>query len=203
MGDDGEYTIQVLYGTKNRTAETSFTFTGFTRIDITPPKILQPKDIVVDAEDKLGAKVSYDVLAIDDVDELVIPVCFPDSGSYFIIGENTVRCNATDIAGNKAIPVSFTITVNHGELIIPEWIKNIAEFWCQDKIDDASFVEGIQYLIDNNIIIVSTTSLNSGQSQEIPEWIKNTACWWADGLITDQDFASGIEYLISKGILKV
>ena len=203
MRDDGIYTIQVLYGTKNRTAQTTFTFTGSTSTDATPPKILQPKNIVVDSEDKLGVKVSYDVLVIDDVDELVKPVCFPDSGSYFIIGENKVECTATDISGNKAKPVSFIITVNQGELVIPEWVKNIAEFWCQDKIDDASFVEGIQYLIDNNIIIVSTTSLNSGQSQEIPEWVKNNACWWADGLITDQDFASGIEYLIAEGILKV
>ena len=86
---------------------------------------------------------------------------------------------------------------------IPSWVKNVAEFWCQDKINDASFIGGIQYLIDNNIIIVSTTTQNQDNSQGIPEWIKNNACWWSYGLITDQDFASGIEYLISNGILIV
>jgi len=122
--------------------------------------------------------------------------------NFFGIGETRVICNAQDSAGNRAAPVSFYVTVNPPDVAIPDWIKNVASFWCEDKIDDASFIEGIQYLIDNNIIIVSASS-GSGGTQEVPNWVKNNACWWSEGLISSEDFASGIEYLVSAGIIRV
>ena len=94
------------------------------------------------------------------------------------------------------------VIVNPPQAGIPDWVRNVASFWCEDKIDDAAFIEGIQYLIDNNIIIVSTTS-GYGSSQEIPNWVKNTACWWSEGLITSEDFTTGIEFLVSEGIIRV
>jgi len=86
---------------------------------------------------------------------------------------------------------------------IPSWIKTVAGYWCEDKLDDSSFVEGIKYLIDNDIIVVSTTSSGYGGSQNIPSWIKNNACWWSQDLIADGEFASGLEYLISSGIIHI
>ena len=88
-------------------------------------------------------------------------------------------------------------------LEIPSWVKNVAEFWCHDKIDDGSFVEAIQYLIDNGIIVVPATQESFGATQEIPQWVKNNACWWSDGSITDLDFALGLEYLVKQGIIRV
>ena len=35
---------------------------------------------------------------------------------------------------------------------IPQWVKNNAEWWADDQIDDASFVSGIQYLINQGIM---------------------------------------------------
>ena len=171
--------------------------------DTTPPKILKPTDIEVDADDSNGARVTYEVLAIDDTDQIVRPFCSPSSGSFFAIGDTRVSCSATDSAGNRASQVSFTITVNPIGIQIPSWIKNVAAFWCEDKIDDAAFIEGIQYLIDNDIILVSTTSSGYGGSQSIPSWIKNNACWWSEGFISDEDFAAGLEYLISVGVIRV
>ncbi len=201
MKDDGVYTIRVLYGTQNRTAEITFTFTS---IDVTPPKILQPTDIEVDAETHDGVTmVTFDVSVIDDTDKIIQPTCKPRSGYFFGIGDTIVKCTARDSAGNFANPVSFTVTVNPPGILIPSWVKNVAEFWCEDKIDDSAFVEGIQYLIDNGIIVVPSTSLSYGGSQEVPQWVKNNACWWSTGLVTDEDFASGIEYLVGQGIIRV
>jgi hypothetical protein len=201
MKDDGVYTIQVLYGTQNRAAETTFTFTS---IDVTPPKILQPTDIEVDAETLDGVTmVTFDVWVIDDTDKLIQPTCKPRSGYFFGVGDTRVTCIARDSAGNFANPVSFTVTVNPPEILIPIWVKKVAEFWCEDKIDDSAFVKGIQYLIDNGIIVVPSTSLSYGGSQEVPQWVKNNACWWSTGLVTDEDFASGIEYLVGQGIIRV
>ena len=171
--------------------------------DTTPPKILKPSNIVADADDHKGASVNFDVLAIDETDEIVRPSCNPSSGALFGIGTTSVTCNAMDSSGNRASAVSFSVTVNPPEISIPNWVKNVAEFWCSDKIEDGSFIEGIQYLIDNNIIIVTTTSSGSSSSQGIPDWVKNNACWWSEGLISDKDFAAGIEFLVKEGIIRV
>ena len=171
--------------------------------DSTPPKMLQPVDLTVDAENQDGAKVTFDVLVIDETDQILRPSCNYSSDSLFPIGKTVVVCNAMDSAGNRASPVSFSVTVNPLEPQIPEWIKDVASFWCAGNIDDDSFVEGLQYLIDNNIIIVSASESAETDSSEIPEWVKNNACWWSDGLISGKDFASGIGYLITNNILKV
>jgi len=175
---------------------------GIITLDNTPPVILSPSDIVIDAEDSSGAFVQYDVLAIDDVDQIVTPSCTPSSGSFFSIGDTKVICSAFDSAGNSASKKSFLVTVNAPSTSIPSWIKDVAAFWCDNKIDDASFVEGIQYLIDNDIIVISGTTTGTG-SQEIPSWIKNNACWWSQGLISDADFALGLQYLVKEGIIRV
>jgi len=172
-------------------------------MDTTPPKILQPKDIVVDASDSNGAFVTYEVLAIDNEDEIVKPSCSPYSGSLFSIGDTQVVCSAFDSSGNAAPQKSFLVTVNAPSLLIPDWIKEVAAFWCDDKIDDASFIDGIQYLIENGIIVVQATTSGSGGTQEIPSWVKNNACWWSQGLIADEDFASGLKYLIEIGVIKI
>ncbi|MGI0011579.1 MAG: peptidase, partial [Nitrosopumilaceae archaeon] len=66
------------------------------------------------------------------------------------------------------------------------------------------FVSGIQYLINQKIMKIPSTTLGSSTGTNmIPKWIKTTAGFWANGQITDQDFVSGIQYLITSGILKI
>lgn len=172
--------------------------------DVTPPKISQLKDIEVTAETyDAVTEVTFDVVATDDVDEKVVVTCKPESGFLFGIGETIIKCTAKDSAGNFAAPMSFSVIVSPPQVSIPSWVKNVAEFWCQNQIDDASFIEGIQYLIDNEIILVPGTSQSESETQEIPQWVKNNACWWSEGSITDLDFASGLEYLVKQGIIVV
>ena len=87
--------------------------------------------------------------------------------------------------------------------IIPSWIKNNAEFWVQDQIDDDTFVSGIQFLITEGIISVSSTSDSNSSSSDIPEWVKNNADWWSQGIISDTDFLKGIEFLVENGIIAI
>jgi len=201
----GNYSIQIIFGSVQ--GEIPMFFSGGESevpLDVTPPKILQPKDIQVYAKTHGGIMmINFDILVIDDTDKIIRPTCKPSSGYLFGIGETIVKCTARDSAGNFAIPVSFTVTVNPPETSIPSWVKNVAEFWCEDKIDDASFVEGIQYLIDNGIIVIPATTQSGNGSQEVPQWVKNNACWWSAGSITDEDFALGIEYLVKQGIIRV
>jgi len=89
------------------------------------------------------------------------------------------------------------------ERTIPYWIKNNAGWWSDDKISDNDFIAGIEYLIKNKIINLSSQNINENASDVIPAWIKNNAGWWSAGKISDGDFLSGIKYLIENSIIKV
>jgi len=200
----GSYPIQLFFDSIETEVPMFLVGGGPIVNDVTPPTILQPDDIVVEAEtSEEVTQVTFNVLAEDDVDKKIEPICKPSSGYLFGIGDTIVKCTAKDSAGNFATPVSFTVTVNPPKTSIPDWVKNVASFWCENEIDDGSFVEGIQYLIDNSIIVVPATSENYGGPKEIPQWVKNNACWWSDGSITDGDFSYGIEYLVRQGIIRV
>jgi len=87
---------------------------------------------------------------------------------------------------------------------IPSWIKNNAGWWADGSIDDSSFVQGIQFLIKEDVLkIPPTTQGSSSGSNEIPSWIKNNAGWWADGSIDDNSFIQGIQFLIKEGIMRI
>ena len=85
---------------------------------------------------------------------------------------------------------------------VPIWIKNNAEWWANDIIDDETFVTGIEYLIKEKILNVTATSVQVS-ADSIPSWIKNNAEWWANDIISEGDFITGIEYLVNNGIISV
>ena len=85
---------------------------------------------------------------------------------------------------------------------VPVWIKNNAGWWANGDIDDDSFVQGIQFLIKENILEVDST-ISSEKNDKIPPWIKNNAGWWAEGQITESDFLSGINHLVKTGIISI
>jgi len=90
------------------------------------------------------------------------------------------------------------------EVSIPAWIKNNAGWWADGQIPDSAFLQGIQFLIKEGIMVIpSTETTETSELQEVPGWIKNNAEWWADGQIDDNSFVSGIQYLVKVGIIKV
>ena len=38
--------------------------------------------------------------------------------------------------------------------LVPDWVKNNAGWWATDQIDDSAFLQGIQYLVKEGLIIV-------------------------------------------------
>jgi hypothetical protein len=92
------------------------TFTVTVR-DTTPPVIVVPANIVVEATAPVGNAVSFVVTATDDVDPNPTVVCTPASGSIFAVNgaapdATTVNCTATDnaVPPNSA-SASFTVRV--------------------------------------------------------------------------------------------
>jgi len=86
---------------------------------------------------------------------------------------------------------------------VPDWVKNNANWWSLGVIEDHEFVNGLEFLIKEKILIIGSTASTSESSGEIPEWIKNNAGWWANGQISEGDFLRGIQFLVENGILKV
>ena len=103
----------------------------------------------------------------------------------------------------STVPI-VSAEVIRGESTVPDWVKNTAGWWASEQIDDSAFLQGIQYLIKEGIMIVEIpTEIDSEAAEEVPGWVKNTAGWWAEDKIHDITFVSGIKYLIGKGILVV
>ena len=87
---------------------------------------------------------------------------------------------------------------------VPGWVKNNAGWWAEGQIDDSSFLQGIQFLIKEGIMVIPpTVASESSGSEGVPAWVKNNAGWWADGQIDDNSFVSGIQYLVKAGIIQV
>ena len=104
------------------------------------------------------------------------------------------------LIGIIVTPNAFAETAN-----VPAWIKNNAGWWASDMIDDSSFLQGIQYLIKEGIMVIPPTgsSASSQTEQSVPAWVKNTAGWWADDLISETEFVNSLQYLIEVGIIVV
>ena len=127
-----------------------------------------------------------------------------------------------NLNGSDLADAFFSVVVDRvgiDETSIPAWIKNNAGWWATDQIDDSAFLQGIQYLIQERIMIIPPTETSessddsdaipdAGQraqafDQRVPTWIKNNAGWWATDQIDDSAFLQGIQYLVQKGIIVV
>jgi hypothetical protein len=113
-----------------------------------------------------------------------------------------------NIDDSKVANLEFPLIVDRKDSVkqdyqIPEWIKNNAGWWATNKIPDSAFIDGIEYLIKDGIIIVSVSESTAQNESNIPEWIKNNAGWWANGKIDDKTFATGIEFLVKIGLIVV
>jgi len=127
-------------------------------------------------------------------------------GPEAIIGGDPSKAGLVviDIDVGKGSTSSTTSSQSSTSTEIPGWIKNNAEWWADDQIDDKSFVTGIQYLINKDIMKIPPTAKGTGSgSDEIPGWIKNNAEWWADDQIDDKSFVTAIQWLITNGIIKL
>ena len=113
-----------------------------------------------------------------------------------------------NLDGGKVSNVEFPLVIDRISTAktyyqIPYWVKNNAGWWAEGQIPDSAFVQGIQFLIKDGIIVVPISESISKNESNIPEWIKTNAGWWADGQIDDGTFANGIQFLIKVGIIVI
>ena len=131
---------------------------------------------------------------------------------FLVIG---ITLSSAPILNSWAIHEEFTPTDEVPP--IPSWIKSAVGWWADGKVTEIEFIEGITYLIDNRIIVITdsptfkdTDRLPAHHPDAIesvdyiiPSWIKNNAGWWASGQIPDSAFVSGLQWLITNGIMTI
>ena len=87
---------------------------------------------------------------------------------------------------------------------IPFWIKYTAGWWAEEKISDQYFVQGIQWLIQSDLIVITPVENDVKESeQQIPSWVKVVAGFWAENKISDNEFLGGIQFLMKIGVIKI
>jgi len=87
--------------------------------------------------------------------------------------------------------------------IIPSWIKTTTGYWVDGFSSDDEFVNAMQFLIDEGIIVIPPTASGGETAAEIPSWIKTTTGYWVSNKITDVEFINVIQWLINNGIIRV
>jgi len=119
-----------------------------------------------------------------------------------ISGKSVIKFN--NLGGSELADLELPIVINgSNDIVIPNWVKNNAGWWADGEIPDSAFINGIEFLIKEGIIVVPITESEGQTDSNVPDWVKNNAGWWADGQIDDRTFANGIQFLIKVGIISV
>ena len=137
--------------------------------------------------------------------ENFILICCKNIGTYSVYAEwrgyhiGTVTFDVIEKPKLQPTPTPTSEPVT----VIPDWIKVYAGWWADEQINDSAYLLGIQYLIEEGIMVIPSTEMSESSGSQVPVWIKNNAGWWASGQIDDITYVSGIQYLIKVGIIKV
>ncbi|MDH3488822.1 MAG: hypothetical protein OEL56_00080 [Nitrosopumilus sp.] len=86
---------------------------------------------------------------------------------------------------------------------IPDWIKTYAQNWATGEISDQEFIMGLDFMLQNNIIVISNFNYEHSSIDNVPSWFRNNAHWWSIDLISQQEFINSIKYLIQENIISI
>ena len=118
-----------------------------------------------------------------------------------------VNLNFNNLGGNEfattSIPIMIHKNTTNNSALIPDWIREDALLWSEEKITDDKFTDIINYLIKNEIITISENQFDAMEVNKIPSWIRTTTGWWTDGQIDDKTFVESLEFLVKKSIIPI
>ena len=162
-------------------------------------KIITNGDLYV--ESNVPTQIPFSVTAMDGFKNPIPVECDKTPKTTFKIGKTTVRCMAFDSFGNQTSD-SFVVTIGYEIVQIPDWLKNITQFWISGSISDAEYFQTLSFLLDEQIIHVPYTKMpkNAGD-YEIPTWIQTHAERWVNGDISNDEFSIGMQWLLDRKII--
>ncbi|MCV0400054.1 MAG: polysaccharide deacetylase family protein [Nitrosarchaeum sp.] len=102
----------------------------------------------------------------------------------------------------NTVLISEINTEPNQKVLVPQWIKNNAKWWIENRVSTEEFLNSLEFLISTKIIHVSQTEQTDNASH-IPNWIQQNIGWWVDGRISDSEFVFATEFLIQNGIIQI
>ncbi len=123
------------------------------------------------------------------------------------IKQMTLQISGSVVYDNPVLPIRIQVItpsgsgMAHVDSVVP---NTDGSFTKMINAGDSQFVACLQFMLENNIIMVSSVSSSGNPStEEIPDWVRNNAHWWSQDLISESDFINSLEYLIKKGIIRI
>ena len=171
------------------------------------PEYKQTTDVILTGkinDYKQGTKINISLVGPDKSTE-DFGVFGTQKGEYKVV----MTLNHNSLPGHYDISIDYlnnhigSVSFQVSKHLVPDWIKNNAGWWADEKISDSEFVNGIEHLIDQNIIIIPDSTTLKNSQQNIPIWIKNTAEWWSLELVSDDEFVAALEFLVNNGIIRI
>jgi len=201
----GSYSIKVTYdGSMEKSIEYKESFTTTPQPD--PESIPDESTTTSEPEPTLEPEPTHTSSTTFSTLKLTIPN-FPSldkSPQYYIDryhNESSYKSWFDSQFLNASI---YNILGYEDPISIPDWIRSNAEWWAKGSITDSTFVTGIEFMLENKIIMISNIDPSGNVSEgEIPDWIRNNAHWWSQGLISEDEFLNSLKFLIQEGIIMI
>jgi hypothetical protein len=93
------------------------------------------------------------------------------AGIEYLINNNIIYIPFMPCGGAAAVAASDPTLAAK---LIPDWVKNNAGWWATDQIEDADFINGIEYLIKKNVLGIDNEKILS----KVPiEYVKFSPAW--------------------------
>ena len=179
---------------------------------------IDDEEITITGNDKSTVEVNGNIKNYQRGEPITLKILHPSglTSDVMITGKSNGDFTAHISIADNWESGSFSIIASYDEndfgkvnfqlnkILIPSYFKNVASWWSDGLIEDFEFVDGIEYLISEEIIEIPNLSGNTGSSDNVvPDWVRQNIGWWSNGLTSDTELVNSIQYLVEKGIIQV
>ena len=123
---------------------------------------------------------------------------------------NTVIQNYKEIIENTLKKYPYTPTEKPTNSMkqtigkIPEWVKDIANWWSIGNISDEKFTESMGYMIKNKIVIVpENKKFENTNELKMISFVRNNFSQWSQDDIPNEEFYKNTNWLIENNFINV
>ncbi len=105
--------------------------------------------------------------------------------------------------GLEIVPIGkINSKISPAEPIIEEKSKKIMGEWVEGTRTDSDFIDTLNFLREDFVILNINNPNNVKKSQEnIPTWFKNNVSWWLEKKTSTNEFVNSIDFLLKNEIL--